>query len=285
VVDTVEDVVRESDIIFTVLASDAAVTEVYDKIIKTLQTTERPSHAGVPRKLIIVDISTVYPSLTGELDSKISAIPNTYFIASPVFGSTSVAQAAGLIVCLAGDYKSKKEIAYLLVPAAGRKVLDLGGNVEKAVAFKLVGNTFIVGSLELLAETHTLADKVGLGHESFHHFITEMFGTPGLIKYSKRLMNDDFDGSNGFSINGGLKDVHHIQRLASEYNCPMPIIDVTQQHMISARALAAANFPLNQNNQAPLDWSSMVAASRAAAGLDPWDCKNARTNVVPEVED
>ena len=32
---------------------------------------------------------------------------------------------------MAGDYRSKKEVAYLLVPAVGRKVIDLGGNLEK----------------------------------------------------------------------------------------------------------------------------------------------------------
>jgi hypothetical protein len=32
---------------------------------------------------------------------------------------------------LTGDYRAKKEIAYLLVPAVGRKVIDLGENIEK----------------------------------------------------------------------------------------------------------------------------------------------------------
>lgn len=32
---------------------------------------------------------------------------------------------------MSGDYRSKKEVAYLLVPSIGRKVFDLGGNLEK----------------------------------------------------------------------------------------------------------------------------------------------------------
>lgn len=32
---------------------------------------------------------------------------------------------------MAGDYRSKKEVAYLLVPAIGFKIIDLGGDVEK----------------------------------------------------------------------------------------------------------------------------------------------------------
>jgi hypothetical protein len=32
---------------------------------------------------------------------------------------------------MSGDYQRKKEVAYLLVPAVGRRMFDLGGNVEK----------------------------------------------------------------------------------------------------------------------------------------------------------
>jgi hypothetical protein len=42
-----------------------------------------------------------------------------------------MAEKATLIIALSGDYRSKKEVAYTLVPAIGRRVLDLGGNVEK----------------------------------------------------------------------------------------------------------------------------------------------------------
>lgn len=79
-------------------------------------------------------------------------------MAAPVFGATEVATNAQLIICLAGDYRSKKEIAYLFVPAVGRKVIDLGGNVEKAVAFKLVGNSFVV-SCEYMPTIHLTGSK------------------------------------------------------------------------------------------------------------------------------
>ena len=42
-----------------------------------------------------------------------------------------MAAKAQLLVVMSGEYRSKKEVAYLLVPAIGRKVIDLGGNLEK----------------------------------------------------------------------------------------------------------------------------------------------------------
>ena len=50
---------------------------------------------------------------------------------APVFGAPPVAEAGKLLVVMAGDYRSKKEVAHLMIPAMGRKVIDLGGNLEK----------------------------------------------------------------------------------------------------------------------------------------------------------
>lgn len=48
-----------------------------------------------------------------------------------MFGTPPVAEKAQLLLIMSGDYSSKKIVAHLLVPAVGRKVLDLGENVEK----------------------------------------------------------------------------------------------------------------------------------------------------------
>lgn len=82
---------------------------------------------------------------------------------------------------MAGDYRSKKEAAYLLVPAVGRKVIDLGGNLEKGVEIllpvtlfmrliralapilKLIGNSLILGIIEVMSESITMGEKAGLG--------------------------------------------------------------------------------------------------------------------------
>jgi 3-hydroxyisobutyrate dehydrogenase-like beta-hydroxyacid dehydrogenase len=52
-------------------------------------------------------------------------------ITSPVFGPPTAADKSQLIVVMAGDYRSKKEVAHLLVPSVGKKIYDVGGNLEK----------------------------------------------------------------------------------------------------------------------------------------------------------
>ena len=63
---------------------------------------------------------------------------------------------------MSGDYQSKKLVAHLLIPAVARKVTDLDRNLEKAPTMKLVGNSVILGVLELIAESYTLAAKNGI---------------------------------------------------------------------------------------------------------------------------
>lgn len=38
------------------------------------------------------------------------------------------------------------------------------------------------------------------------------------------MVNDLFDGSHGFAIDGGIKDSTHIRKLAAEMNSPMPAL-------------------------------------------------------------
>ena len=86
---------------------------------------------------------------------------------------------------MSGDYPSKKEVANLLVPSVGRKVLDLAGDLEKgqfypvflrilsdsqpglstALTYKLMANSMVLGTMEILAEALTFAEKSGIGSE------------------------------------------------------------------------------------------------------------------------
>ena len=79
----------------------------------------------------------------GELDNLISSVPHARFISCPIFGGPVAAAEGSLVAVMSGDYRSKKEVAYLFVPAAGRKIIDLGGNVEKGSGFHLSPQCFL----------------------------------------------------------------------------------------------------------------------------------------------
>jgi len=265
IAESVAEIVTKSDLIFTNLASDEVVTAVYEDIASTLKE-HTPTH-----NKIFVETSTIYPTLAGVLDAKITKFAHTHFVAAPVFGAPPAADKAQLIVVMAGEYKIKKEVAYLIVPAMGRKIIDMGGNVEKAPALKLIGNAFILGSIELLAETMTLADKSGVGASNFYDIIKELFPAVPIIGYGKKILNDEFDGTKGFALSGGLKDATHVRKLAAESNSPVPTIDIAHQNLITARALHASPQSPSKSPFSVLDWSALAAGARVAAGLPGFD--------------
>ncbi|KAI0673833.1 NAD-P-binding protein [Trametes maxima] len=275
VAESLEQVASECDIVFTNLSNDEVVRGVYQTFAKAIHDRKTTSNK------IFVETSTIYPTLAAELDTLLSNVPHTHFVTSPVFGPPAVAATAQLLVVMSGDYRSKKEVAHIIIPAVGRKVLDLGGNVEKAPTFKLIGNSMILGSLELLAEVQTLSEKAGIGAGLVQQLIKEVLPAPPLISYGDKMLHDHFDGSKGFAIDGGLKDSQHIRKLATELDSPMPALDAAHQHMLTARALHANQARRGNAHFEVLDWSSLVAGTRAAAGLDGFD-SNKHSKVVPE---
>ncbi|KAF7343190.1 NAD(P)-binding protein [Mycena venus] len=261
VTESLDQVATECDIIFTSLTNDEAVKSVYQQFVATLK------NAPPQRKKIFVESSTTFPTLAGELETLISSAPHCRLITCPVFGTPPVAEAAQLIIVMSGDHQSKQEVAPILVPAVGRKVIDLGESLEKAPTFKLIGNSMILGILEILTESYTLAEKAGIAASDVHGFVQDMFPAPGMIRYSERISQDNFDGSAGFSVDGGIKDAH-IRRLTAIHNSPMPCIDIAHQHLITARAIHRSKVQLGKETVEVLDWSSLVTGARAAAGLD-----------------
>ncbi|KIM70315.1 hypothetical protein SCLCIDRAFT_1207637 [Scleroderma citrinum Foug A] len=266
VASSLTQLVTECDVIFTNLANDAAVQCAYDDFAKMM--TQTPSDG----RKIFVDTSTIYPSIAAQIDKLLQQFPHCHFVTSPVFGPPAAADAGNLVIAMSGDYRSKQEVAHLLVPGVGRKVIDLGGNVEKAPTFKLIGNGMIMGANELLAETLTLGEKSGIGAHTVNSLVKEIMPAPGLIAYGDKMVNNRFDGSVGFSIDLGIKDSLHLRRLAAELNCPMPTVDIAHQRLITARAIHERQKSSGSQTWDILDWSATIAGSRVAAGLEPFDC-------------
>jgi len=102
------------------------------------------------------------------------------------------------------------------------------------------------------------------------------------LNYGPKMINDDFDGSKGFAIEGGLKDSTHIRRLTTMCNSPMPIVDIAHQNLLTARAIHAKHTTEGTAKHEILDWSALVAGSRVAAGLPGLDSTARNTKVVKD---
>ncbi|GAA5975407.1 hypothetical protein JCM10908_005153 [Rhodotorula pacifica] len=250
-----QQLAEQCDVVVTSLANDEAAKLVYAELFKGAEKRGKEGKA-----IILIDTSTLYPTTCGELEREATKIPGTVYLCSPVFGPPPMAKDAKLVFVLSGDVFAKKKVAPYLVPAMGRRILDLGSNVERAASLKLIGNGTIVCLIEVLSECMTLADRSGVGADLYYEFIKEFLPAPSMLGYGAKIMNNDFEASNGFTTRGGLKDATHVRRLAHEVGATMPALDAAQRGLVASMA----------NGGADLDWSSLVAGTRLSAGLNPF---------------
>ncbi|PWN90279.1 NAD(P)-binding protein [Acaromyces ingoldii] len=256
-VENLDDIAANCDVIVTSLANDAAVQEVYKALMKA--ETARPKKNGT--KTIFLDTSTMYPDITKRIHDDVVASDTRCFFQAPVFGPPPMAKSASLVYVIAGAKEPRAVVEPYLVPSTGRKIMDFGDDVTKASAFKLIGNSIVLSTVEMLAETMTLADKAGIGADRVQEWIELFYPAPSAIGYGNKILNNKFAADGGFTVAGGLKDARHIKRLGEENNCPMHITERAIQHLLVSQEASKGQDK---------DWSSLVAGQRKESGLPLW---------------
>lgn len=117
------------------------------------------------------------------------------------------------------------------MPAVAKRVVDAGDEVAKGEltvimilanvlgsALKLLGNSMILGVVEMLAETYALADVIGFDPEVYQSFIREsrhcdqaltksgdFFPLYPYKAYGDNISRGEFNGVGGFRLEAGLK--------------------------------------------------------------------------------
>ncbi|CAG8626848.1 11627_t:CDS:2 [Funneliformis mosseae] len=248
--ESLDQVVERANIIFTSLANDDAVNQVYDELLKS-------SRSNNEKNAIFIEMSTIYPTTIANIKERVEKIPNRHIICCPVWGPPISAKEAQLVIITSGNQAAIEHVMPLLIPVLGKKTISIGEDVTKGVTFKLTGNFFIAGIIELLSEGMTLSEKTGIGRDKLMEFVDLFFPFGSFQNYGRKMQNDTFSTDVGFTVTNSLKDVDHMRHLAAEYECPLPVIDIVHQHLISAKA----------NNGENYDWSSIVGVLRIAAGL------------------
>ncbi|KAF9994798.1 hypothetical protein BGZ65_009569, partial [Modicella reniformis] len=166
--------------------------------------------------------------------------------------------AAKLIWVTSGDEKAIKKMC-LYFTTMSKSIIHLKTNdVAKACQFKLIGNFFVVGTMELLAEGLILAEKAQVDQDSILKFVESFFPAPTWIEYSRKMTNGDVSHTDaGFSVNLGLKDVGHMRQLALEYGASLPTADIAYAHLKSVQDQGLGDQ----------DWSSLINSLRSASKL------------------
>ncbi|MCY0978447.1 NAD(P)-dependent oxidoreductase [Chryseobacterium wangxinyae] len=213
VASNVKELVKESDIIFTMLTNDEAVKDVFMQILEL----------NIADKLFI-DMSTISPEESTKIADAVK-IKEASFLDAPVAGSTKPAEEGTLIFMVGGEDKDVEKAAPYL-EKLGKEIKHLGKN-GKGLAAKLSVNYFISALYQGLAETILLSDKLGINRKDMLEIINESASGSGATKVKTPLLIED-DYKPAFSLDLMLKDILLAKNAGADFPLSHTLLETYQ---------------------------------------------------------
>lgn len=176
------------------------------------------------------------------------------YIAAPVLGRVTVAEAGQLNILAAGDEAALDHVQPLF-DILGHQTWRLGHLPEQANAVKLAVNSMIATAIASMGEGVALAGGYGIASETFIDLITTtLFSSPVYKGYGAAIAGQCFEPA-GFKLALGLKDVRLTMEAAEMVRVPTPLASLLRDQHLDNLA----------HGEGHLDWAALarVAARRA----------------------
>ena len=214
VVNSLSEVVIESEIIFTMLTDDDAVEKVLGN--KDFLKNLKPSST-------VIDMSSIKPKIAIKF-GKLFKENNINFLDAPVSGGTIGAEEGSLAIMVGGDQKIFDNVIDVL------KIMGnptLVGPIGSGQVSKLA-NQIIVGiTICAVAEAVTLCEKAGVDANKFIKALSGGFADGKILQnHGKRMIDKDFSPKGKVSTH--LKDMNNILECANNFNTQLPISSLIQ---------------------------------------------------------
>lgn len=240
------DTCRDADVVFTMLADDAATEEV---------VFGPGGIAGaLPKDAIHISASTISTALARRLAVEHARLGQGY-VSAPVFGLPQACADRKLVIMAAGP-SDQVERCLPLFEVLGRRTFNVGTDPSQANLMKLCGNFTILGMVETLGEACAVLRKSEVAPAQYLEVMNELFGSPIYKNYGGKIVGDNFEPA-AFPLRLGLKDARLILKAADETATPMPLAAMVHAHILAALAMG----------QGELDWSSFARVAARNAGL------------------
>lgn len=241
------DAATGAAVVISSLANDAAVRDVV--------LGESGVLGGLAPDAVHVSTSTISVRLARAL-ADAHADAQRAFVAAPVLGRPEAAGRGELWILTGGDAEARRR-AKPALDILGQGQIHLGDPAQ-ALLGKILANSMIAGTLELLGEATTLAEKGGIAPADLVAMLTgTIFGSPVVKGYGPRLAAREFQPA-GFTVPLGLKDIELALEAGHDHQSPLPVAAITRDHLLTALARGRADW----------DWSALATSIRQAAGLE-----------------
>ena len=212
---SIDEAVKDSDIIITMLTDDMAINEVMDSsnFLENLKSSA-----------IVIDMSSVKPTTAikhgNDLKSK-----NIKYLDAPVSGGTIGAEEASLAIMVGGEQDVFNK-ALDVLKTMGNPTLV--GPVGSGQVSKLA-NQIIVGlTIGAVAEAITLCEKSGANPDKMIKALSGGWADSKILQtHGKRMIDKDFTPKGRTSVH--LKDMNNILECANSHNTHLPISNLVKE--------------------------------------------------------
>tara|TARA_B100000579_G_scaffold59576_1_gene43015 strand:- start:437 stop:1309 length:873 start_codon:yes stop_codon:yes gene_type:complete len=215
ITNTIQDLVKECDIVITMLTEDISV----DDVMNSSEFLE-----NLKSKAIVIDMSSVKPSTATKHGNNLK-IKNINYLDAPVSGGTNGAEEASLAIMVGGDQKVFDK-AFDVLKTMGNPTLV--GPIGSGQVSKLA-NQIIVGlTIGAVAEAITLCEKAGADPNKMIKALSGGWADSKILQtHGKRMIEKDFTPKGRTYTH--LKDMNNILDCANSYNTHLPISNLVKE--------------------------------------------------------
>ena len=209
------EVVKDTDIIITMLTDDEAVEKVLGD--KEFLNNLKPSST-------VIDMSSIKPKIAIQF-GKILEEKEINFLDAPVSGGTIGAEDGSLAIMVGGEQKTF-DYAFDTLKIMGNPTLL--GPIGSGQVSKLANQIIVGVTIGAVAEAITLCEKAGVDANKFIKALSGGFADGKILQnHGKRMIDKDFSPKGKVSTH--LKDMNNILECAGDFDTKLPISSLIKE--------------------------------------------------------
>jgi hypothetical protein len=247
VMGSIEQAARYGAAVFTMLADDAALTDVAEQKGGLLQS--------LPKGGIHICSGTHGITAIRTLKNA-HAERGQILLTAPMLGRPEVVAAGQAGIVIAGPAESLA-LCRPLFDAIGRRSFEAGADPEAATAIKITNNFVLGCAIEAMGEGFSLVRKYGVLPQVFYDVMTDGLFNCSAYKVYGKIMVDESYAKVGQMAVLGLKDADLALAAGGAVGVPLPSGNVWRDRLVGAVA----------HGDGDKDWAVMALEQARASGL------------------
>ena len=212
---SINEVVKESDVVITMLTDDTAINDVMNSsnFLENLKSGST-----------VIDMSSIKPTTATKHGKNLNS-KNINYLDAPVSGGTIGAEEASLAIMAGGKQNVFDEVVDILKTMGNPTLV---GPLGSGQVSKLANQIIVSLTIGAVAEAVTLCEKAGANPNKMIKALSGGWADSKILQtHGKRMINKDFTPKGKTSVH--LKDMNNILECANSFNTHLPISNLVKE--------------------------------------------------------